>query len=423
MKKKDEGFKKLYKALKHYEKNNETFIFADLAKMTGYKEQSLSTYNRKKLRGKFIKQLNGKRWKVISLEGWTESQFVRHMSQVSDGVAISSGDKLIKTIQKRALDAFVVAIEIYNRPSLENRVEVFTILMVNAWELLLKAKLASEKGHDAIYYKKESDKSLSLRDVLKRVLKDNDPIRKNISVIEELRDGAIHLMIKEIQSTVSRVFQASVLNFVDCYEKWVGKRPLEGQSAGLLSLILDGPGVEHVVIKDTYGTETAKKVSSFLGRIKITEKELASDKFAISIDYKLALTKGDGNSDLILSHGSTGETAVILEVAKDSSVTHPLKTKDVISDLNGKLEEKGISDIKINQNDFLAIVEKHKIKMKPEYHHFLQQSKMHVYAKELVDWIVVKIKNDDRWLEKAKEYLREKRKKQREDKAKYKKMI
>ena len=44
--------------------------------------------------------------------------------------------------------AMISAIEIYNKPDYKYREETFALLMVNAWELLLKAKLASEKGDD-----------------------------------------------------------------------------------------------------------------------------------------------------------------------------------------------------------------------------------------------------------------------------------
>ncbi|MGQ6481559.1 DUF3644 domain-containing protein, partial [Serratia sp. IR-2025] len=35
----------------------------------------------------------------------------------------------------------ILSLEVYNRPSLDNRVEAFCILSINAWELLLKAEL------------------------------------------------------------------------------------------------------------------------------------------------------------------------------------------------------------------------------------------------------------------------------------------
>ncbi len=40
------------------------------------------------------------------------------------------------------------AIEVYNKPDFKYREETFAILMLNAWELLLKAKLVSDNANN-----------------------------------------------------------------------------------------------------------------------------------------------------------------------------------------------------------------------------------------------------------------------------------
>jgi hypothetical protein len=47
----------------------------------------------------------------------------------------------------KAIDAAIGAIEIYNKPSFRYREETFAILMLNAWELLLKARILKENGN------------------------------------------------------------------------------------------------------------------------------------------------------------------------------------------------------------------------------------------------------------------------------------
>src|ERR1700730_18002813 len=49
---------------------------------------------------------------------------------------------------EKATHAAVAAIEIYNKPGFRYREETFSILMLNAWELLLKARILKEnKNH------------------------------------------------------------------------------------------------------------------------------------------------------------------------------------------------------------------------------------------------------------------------------------
>jgi Protein of unknown function (DUF3644) len=44
----------------------------------------------------------------------------------------------------KSLEACIAAIEIYNKPDFRYREEAFSILMLNAWELLLKARILKE---------------------------------------------------------------------------------------------------------------------------------------------------------------------------------------------------------------------------------------------------------------------------------------
>lgn len=42
---------------------------------------------------------------------------------------------------EKSIEAFIMAIEIYNKPTLRYRVEGFSFFICNAWELMLKAYL------------------------------------------------------------------------------------------------------------------------------------------------------------------------------------------------------------------------------------------------------------------------------------------
>ena len=46
-----------------------------------------------------------------------------------------------KPFVEKSVGAALSAIEIYNKPDFKYREETFAILMINSWELLLKAKI------------------------------------------------------------------------------------------------------------------------------------------------------------------------------------------------------------------------------------------------------------------------------------------
>lgn len=52
------------------------------------------------------------------------------------------------TLSEKAVSAATAAIEIYNKPIFAYREESFAILMLNAWELLLKARVLLENSND-----------------------------------------------------------------------------------------------------------------------------------------------------------------------------------------------------------------------------------------------------------------------------------
>lgn len=49
---------------------------------------------------------------------------------------------------EKAESAMVAAIEVYNKPAFRYREETFALLAINAWELLLKARLLKDGAND-----------------------------------------------------------------------------------------------------------------------------------------------------------------------------------------------------------------------------------------------------------------------------------
>ncbi|MCY4532385.1 MAG: hypothetical protein OXC84_08690 [Gammaproteobacteria bacterium] len=51
-----------------------------------------------------------------------------------------------KILVEKSLEACLAAIEVYNKPNFKFREETFSILMLSAWEILLKARVMQEDG-------------------------------------------------------------------------------------------------------------------------------------------------------------------------------------------------------------------------------------------------------------------------------------
>jgi hypothetical protein len=75
-----------------------------------------------------------------------------------------------RALRNNSKAAMLAAIEIYNKPQISYRDECFTILLVNAWELLVKAILSKNKQR-IFYPKKQGEpyRTFSFRDALSKV--------------------------------------------------------------------------------------------------------------------------------------------------------------------------------------------------------------------------------------------------------------
>ena len=87
--------------------------------------------------------------------------------------------KLIDTLVKKSIEAFLLGLEIYNKPTIKYRIEGFSFFMINAWELMLKAELI-KRGQD-IYFKDDSERTISVSSTIAKIYSDkNTKIRLNL---------------------------------------------------------------------------------------------------------------------------------------------------------------------------------------------------------------------------------------------------
>ncbi len=114
----------------------------------------------------------------------------------------------------KSKEAFIMAIEIYNKPTLMYRVEGFSFFICNAWELMLKAHLLNTKGSKGIYYRDNPSRTISLENAIKDVFTNNkDPLRLNLEKIIELRNTSTHFVTEEYEMVYVPLFQSCILNF------------------------------------------------------------------------------------------------------------------------------------------------------------------------------------------------------------------
>lgn len=309
-----------------------------------------------------------------------------------------------------SIDAFVLALETINRLSTKYRISASTYLVCNAWELMLKAKLIQDSGNrSTIFYPRKRGqpvRSLSLRDCLKRLFpNESDPIRRNIERIEQLRDEATHLVISEVPREIIALFQASAVNYHQHLYRWWGLSLSDRVPAGMMSIVYDFSPEEFDlssrVLRRRLGGETAHYLANFQAEVRREFVELGSSpEYSVGIGYKLALTKNPNHGDIILTHGLGGATLGVVEVARDSSKTHPFRQTEAIQELNMALE----GQCKVTTYDFQCVIKVHHIRTKDEFHYQSSvKSAPTQYSQALLDWITKQYSKDPLFFERAKD--------------------
>ena len=120
---------------------------------------------------------------------------------------------LTRNLLDGSADAAGLAVETINRPSIAYRMEAFCILLCNAWELMMKAKLFDERKRIFSRKKGKEQRSISIDECLGRLLSDpNDPVRLNLEAISDLRNHAIHLVVPFVPPDLMGLFQARMVN-------------------------------------------------------------------------------------------------------------------------------------------------------------------------------------------------------------------
>lgn len=248
------------------EKKKQHFTFAEVAQATDYKNNSVRKFVSEYLKGKYIFQGKRPSWFCEGLLSISDDHFLRITSQSVQAQLLTDDDKLYNKLIKRSLNAFTIALEVYNRPSLENRVEAFNIMMTNAWELLLKSQILKAKGFDSLIDK--DGKSIVITEAVNFKYPNDSADKDNLNQLISLRNDAIHLLLPEIQPQLSRLFQTTVLLYQEEFTHQEGYAPLGEQSVGMLSLVIDGPEPDVALVKEEYGNKTANQVSNFLDKFK-----------------------------------------------------------------------------------------------------------------------------------------------------------
>ncbi len=236
------------------------------------------------------------------------------------------------SLLNKAIAAAVSAIEIYNKPDFKYREETFAILMVNAWEILLKAKILSDSSGDlrSIYVQKRktkidgtplkrfypeinrtgNPKTIDIFSALNKLPCD-DVLKENIRLLVDIRDNAIHLMNKEklIEKKVLEIGTANLKSFVTVISEWFD-HSLDDYNFYLMPISFYHP-YEFESFSLSSLDKQMQNILLFISQKETEYPSKISNTHNITLKLETKFVKGSGNEALKIKYSNDPDTLAV----------------------------------------------------------------------------------------------------------------
>lgn len=312
------------------------------------------------------------------------------------------------TIQEQLIDkskeAFVLAIEIYNKPSIKYRLEGFSFFICNAWELMLKAYIINKHGDEAIYYKDKPNRTISLDQCVKLIFtNEKSPLRRNLEKIIELRNTSTHFITEEYEAVYVSLLQACVFNYVDKMMEFHDVDMTRVIPENFITLSVRLKSLNETEIRGKYDSQVAERLIQTNTTIQSLSDENNST-FSIKVEHLYYSTKKREEATEVYHIEKEAKDGIrVIKEMKNPNDTHKYNAKSCIEAINNKLRKDGTypmckgQNVKINNFHFMNFVKYFDLKSNERMCFvFDKQAKQpqYRYSQQVIDFIYEEIKKN-----------------------------
>ena len=223
-------------------------------------------------------------------------------------------NKYINALLNKSEEAYLMSIEIINKPTINYRTEGFCFFICNAWELLLKAYLINKaKDINVINYKDDLNRTIGLDECVEKVFTSTtDKTKTNISFIRSIRNKSTHLILPEFDFMLAPAFQRSLTNYNKFFKKQFPDYNLNEKVTPYIALVNPGDN------KDVSSLVLNPANMLLMDKLKA---ELDTDENLVQT-LRLVSTKKESDADIkytVVKDG--GENAKFINVPKNIEIT------------------------------------------------------------------------------------------------------
>ena len=108
-------------------------------------------------------------------------------------------DNYVYALLEKSEEAYLMSLEIINKPTIKYRTEGFCFFICNAWELVLKAYIIQRENNiKAMNFKHNPKQTLGLAECIESVFSSTtDSTKANLNLIRSIRNKATHNILPE----------------------------------------------------------------------------------------------------------------------------------------------------------------------------------------------------------------------------------
>jgi len=213
---------------------------------------------------------------------------------------------------KNSIAAYYAAIEIHNKPNISYRYETTTLLLVNAWELLLKTfikkyikkrSIFTNDGHTitldrAVDYAEEYINTV--------VPKAFTAMKENLYLLEEYRNNIVHYYCEQLEPYIFMLTAKAALNYTQFVQEYFSRDVITEASLFILPLGFKLPFkpadfLTKKAVQYVSSPESKQFIELMLRVITDLNEEGIEETIVLGFDIYLESAKTIKNSDLLVA--------------------------------------------------------------------------------------------------------------------------
>ena len=298
---------------------------------------------------------------------------------------------VVKSLVDSAESAIFAGIEIHNKPRILYRYPTATLLVINAWELALKAYVYKYIGKKQIYVDKEHTISFSkalvyVHEHINKTegTKDFNSVKENLFLLSEYRNNNTHYFESELDPIIFMLLSKATLNFNAFLEKYFHREIADNENLIILPIGFKLPfePVEYL------NKKTTDKISNnfmqdVLQSIKKLNDEGVSESIVVGFSMFVNSVKNISNADIIAAIDPANYDAVA--ITKEYRLTDNPKAPAIRIDETELIKQKypySYDELKKRIKEKLP-----GIKFNTQFYNYLK------LIKENKDWYMVRLLN------------------------------